>query len=93
MRPDREIPTEQEARQMLKAEELQRQLESMSRENAALRSQRDIARADLKLYAPRGTPEEEAEALRLLESSIPNGLADLIRKLESEGDSGGRQRA
>ncbi len=93
MNSNREIPTEQEARLLVRVETLQRQLEMLAEENGALRYQRDIARADLKMFVPRATPEEEAEAIRLKEISIPNGLSHLIASLEVDGVAGGRQRS
>ena len=89
MNPMREIPTDQEARLILKVDELQNQLEILGRENAALRYQRDLARADVKMFAPRATPEEEAHAKKLFESAIPNGLTHLIDELEAVGVTGG----
>jgi len=74
---------------LVKIDLLKGQLQALAAENATLRYQRDVARADVRALAPKATQEEEAEFRRQLAGAVPNGLADLISELESGGATRG----
>lgn len=80
-----------EYRLLVKIDELKRQLRALAEENAALRYERDVARADVRALLPQATPEEEEEMRRLMATAVPGGLERLITELEAEGGEDGRR--
>lgn len=50
-----------------------------------LRIEVENLRRQIRSLVPKATPEEEAEMKRLLETTAPHGLRDLIAELEAEG--------
>ncbi|QEL21030.1 hypothetical protein PX52LOC_08159 [Limnoglobus roseus] len=65
-------------------DELKQQLKVLAHENAELRYERDLAKAQAVALLPLATPEQEAELLRIRETGVPDGLAKLIAELEAE---------
>jgi regulator of replication initiation timing len=63
-------------------DELKNKLKSLAEENATLRYERDLARAQAFALLPTATEEEEKEFIRLKQTAVPNGLANLIAELE-----------
>lgn len=64
--------------------ELRDRVIALARENAALRAERDIAQAQASAWAPRATPEQEAEMRRLMEGpqySAEDAIAEVDRIL------------
>jgi regulator of replication initiation timing len=70
---------------LVKIDALKGQLRALTEENATLRYERDLARADARALIPKATPEEEAEFRQQADTAVPNGLANLIAELETGG--------
>ena len=64
-------------------EALKRQLLELSRENAVLRYQRDVARSEASSLLPKATAAEEMEVRRIKDVGVSNGLSQLIADLET----------
>jgi hypothetical protein len=65
---------------------LKRQLQELHAENARLRHERDLARANALAMLPQGTPEELAEMERLMATAVPLNMSGLIAELEAGRD-------
>lgn len=72
-------------------DELKRQNRELHDENARLRHERDMARANAVAHLPQGTPEEEEEMLRLMATAVPLNLSQLIAEFEAEEGGNGRR--
>ncbi len=70
-------------------DELKRQNQELHEENARLRHERDMARANAVAHLPQGTPEEEEEMQRLMATAVPLNLSQLIAEFEAEGGGDG----
>lgn len=72
-----------EAALVVMVDELKQQLKTLVQENAALRYERDVAKAQVQALLPVATPEQEAEFQRVLKTGVPGGLSKLIAELEA----------
>lgn len=73
-----------EATMAVMIDELKQQLKVLAQENAALRYERDWAKAQALALLPTATPEQEADLLRIRATGVPDGLAKLIAEVEAE---------
>jgi hypothetical protein len=64
-------------------DELKRQNAQLHAENARLRHERDVARANAVSMLPQGSPEELAEMEAAMASAVPLNLSGLIAELEA----------
>lgn len=70
---------------LVKIDELKGAVESLTRENAQLRYERDLARADLKAVGRVATAEEEEAYLRDVSRAVDFDFEAFIGTLESDG--------
>jgi regulator of replication initiation timing len=65
-------------------DELKRQLQELHAENARLRHERDVARANALAMLPQGTPEELAEMEAAMATAVPFNVTEIVAEIEGK---------